>query len=418
MELFRDIRKILRVPLVARAFFIVLLIGAFLVGNLLGYKNKSPLYSLTHLQNKENNTVKDSVDLEPLWKAWGILNDKFVAATTTDVIAEQDKLWGAIEGLAASFGDPYTVFMPPAEAKIFETEIAGHFDGVGMEVGIKNDTLTVIAPIKGNPAERAGVLAGDKILKIDETETFGLSVEEAVGIIRGEKGTSVKLTLLRDDEKGPFELTLVRDVITIPNVETKNRSDGVFVIELRSFSAVSPDLFRNALKEFVDAKSDKLILDLRGNPGGYLEAAVDMASWFLPAGKVIVSEDFGENRRPLDYKSKGYDIFTDKLNFVILVDQGSASASEILAGALQEHGVATLIGGRTYGKGSVQELISVTKDTNLKVTIARWLTPQGHSISDGGIKPNIELARTAEDFETKKDPQFDAAIQYLLKADK
>ena len=187
----------------------------------------------------------------------------------------------------------------------------------------------------------------------------------------------------------------------------------MFVIRLYSFSAQSPRLFRDALRKFVESGSNKLLLDLRGNPGGYLEAAVDMASWFLPAGKIIVTEDSGKNGKRAPHRSRGYDIFNKNLKFVILVNAGSASASEILAGALQEHGVAKLVGTKTFGKGSVQEVVKLTPETNLKVTVARWLTPNGVSISLAGLKPDVEVKMTPEDIEKKRDLQTDKAIQLL-----
>jgi carboxyl-terminal processing protease len=199
----------------------------------------------------------------------------------------------------------------------------------------------------------------------------------------------------------------------MPTVDTEKKGD-VFIIRLYSFSAISPDLFRNALREFMMSGTNKLILDLRGNPGGYLEAAQDMASWFLPTGKVIVSEDFKDKSKNQVFRSKGYNIFNDKLKFVILIDGGSASASEILAGALHEHGVAKLVGAKSFGKGSVQELVDITSDTSLKVTIARWLTPNGNSISHMGIMPDVEVKLDEEAYKKDRtDTQLNKALEIL-----
>ncbi len=206
----------------------------------------------------------------------------------------------------------------------------------------------------------------------------------------------------------------MRDIINIPTINTRELPGGIFVIELYSFSAQSPNLFRGALREFMLSKSDKLILDLRNNPGGYLEAAIDMASWFLPSNKVVVREDFGTSQKERVYRSKGYDVFNENLKFVILIDGGSASASEILAGALAEHNRAILVGTKTFGKGSVQELVDITKETSLKITIARWLTPNGQSISDGGVTPHHIVEYTAADREAGRDPQLDKAVEVLL----
>ena len=279
------------------------------------------------------------------WKAWQILDEKFTpASSTTPPVSNKDKLWGSIEGLASSYKDPYTVFFPPVESKAFEEEISGSFGGVGMEIAMQDGTLTIVAPLKSTPAEKAGVLAGDKIISIGEKSALKMSTDEAIKLIRGEVGTSVTVTFGRKGIKEPLVKTLVRAKIEIPTIDTKLLPENVFVISLYSFSATSPNLFRGALREFVESGSDKLVLDLRNNPGGYLEVALDMASWFLPTGKLVVAEDFGGKKEDKEYRSKGYDIFTDKLKFVILVNEGSASASEILAGALREHNKAVLVG--------------------------------------------------------------------------
>jgi carboxyl-terminal processing protease len=204
---------------------------------------------------------------------------------------------------------------------------------------------------------------------------------------------------------------IVRDVINIPTLDTDVTHPGVFIIKLYSFTAQSPDLFRNALRQFVSSGDHKLILDLRDNPGGYLDAAWDMASWFLPAGKTIVTEDFGTNGSPDIYRSKGYNVFNSNLQMLILVNNGSASASEILAGALQEQGIAKLVGQKTFGKGVVQELIPITSDTSLKVTVARWLTPNGHNLSHDGLDPDYLVTSTSSD--PTVDLVTDRAVQIL-----
>lgn len=380
-----------------------------------------PLASLTGFAAQQ----PEGLDLAPLWKTWYVLNERFVSASTTAKLEDQDKVWGMVQGLAASYGDPYTTFFPPEESKKFEEEISGNFEGVGMEIDVKDGVLTVVAPLKESPAEKAGVHAGDQVLAIDGKPSDGLSVEAAIKRIRGPKGTTVRLSILRAGES--LEIAVVRDVIQIPTIRTKGvakggtvveeagelRDDGIFVIQLYNFAANSVFDFRQALRSFIDSGSNKLILDLRGNPGGYLEAAVDMASWFLPSGTVIVSEDFGGRKEDHSYRSKGYNVFGKDLKMVILINRGSASASEILAGALQEHGIATLVGETSFGKGSVQELIPITSDTSLKVTIARWLTPKGNTISETGITPDIEVKITKEDLEKQKDPQFDKAVEIL-----
>jgi len=397
---------------VALGIYITLvLVVVFGLGALAGYSNRPEVSKFAGILNTKDE-ISDSADFNTFWRAWRILNEKHVSAK--DVVA-QEKVWGAISGIASAFKDPYTVFMPPVEAKDFDSQVSGNFGGVGMEIGLKDNVVTVITPLKDSPAEKAGMRSGDKILEINGKITSGMSTEDAVHLIRGEVGTVAKLLVFRQGRKLPFEVEIVRAVIQIPTIDSELRADGIFVIRLYNFSAPSAQLFRNALQNFVDSGSTKLILDLRGNPGGYLDAAADMASWFLPKGAVIVRENYGTKQPEDTLRSFGYDVFTDKpIKMVILVNGGSASASEILAGALGEHGVAKLVGSQTFGKGSVQELIKLTSDTNLKVTIAKWYTPNGISISEKGITPDYIVDLTEVDVNNLKDPQMDKAVQVVL----
>ncbi|MCI0542530.1 S41 family peptidase [bacterium] len=389
----------------------LLIIGtSFVIGVEVGYGSRPAAEKILGISNKEAGlAIGPETDFSPFWEAWDILNQKYLFPNKT---SNQDKVWGAIEGLAQSFGDPYTVFLPPQEAKMFEEDVNGNFEGVGMEIGMRDGVLTVIAPLKGSPAEKAGVKSGDKIFKIDNKITSDLTVEEAVRKIRGPKGTKIVITVVREGAPIPMEITITRDAIDIPTIETEEKN-GVFIIRLYSFTSKSPALFHDALREFTAGGGNKLVLDLRGNPGGYLDAAVDIASWFLPSGKVVVKEDMGEHGEAGVERSRGYDIFDENLKMAILVDGGSASAAEILAGALQEHGVAKLVGEKTFGKGSVQELVPVTDDTSLKITIARWLTPNGKSLDEGGLIPDFEAKRTPEDFAKGKDAQLEKAMEIV-----
>ncbi len=358
------------------------------------------------------------VDMSQFWQAYRVLNQQFVVTHASSTFPTKEKqLYGAIKGLTDSFGDPYTVFFPPADAQVFQDDVNGSFGGVGMQIDNNSKgQLVVVSPLKDTPAERAGVRSGDLILQIGTTTTEGISTQDAVKLIRGPKGTPVSLVLLRPGEAKPLTISVVRDTINIPTINSYKRDDGIFVIELYSFSENSANLFRDALRRFVESGDTKLLLNLRGNPGGYLDAAVGVASYFLPVGSSVVTEDYKGKQNNVVHRSAGYDIFAGNKNFkmAILVDQGSASASEILAGALQQHNVAKLVGARTFGKGSVQELIDIGGGAELKVTIARWLTPNGTSISDGGLQPDISVARTGEDVTAGKDPQLDAAVVYLL----
>ena len=358
-----------------------------------------------------------NVDLTTLWRTWNLLNSNFVETHASGTIpTDQQKVYGMLQGLVDSYGDPYTTFFPPQDAKMFDENVSGSFGGVGMDVGVQDNAVTVIAPLKGSPAEAAGVRAGDKILAIDGTSTADMTADQAVALIRGEKGTTVKLTLTRAGTSQPFTIAIVRDTIAIPTINYVNHADTkIFEIDLYNFSATSADQFREALRAFFESGDTRLMLDLRGNPGGYLDAAVDMASYFLPAGDTIVTEDFRGTQSNNTHRSFGYNVFANKkLSMAILIDQGTASAAEILSGALQQHGIAKLIGTRSFGKGSVQEVFDLGDGAQVKITVARWLTPNGTSISDGGLTPDINATTTADDIASGRDPQKDAAVQYLV----
>ncbi len=390
------------------SFTVLIAIVFFIFGMYVGDKGRPEVEQANTIYNKDSGVISKT-DFTPFWKAWNTINEKYPGG---DKITDQKRVYGAIAGLMSSLDDPYSVFFPPEEAKMFAEEIAGNFSGVGMEVGIKDKVLTVIAPLKDTPAYKAGIKSGDKILKIDSIVTSGLSIDKAIKLIRGEKGTTVVLTIFREGNKEPKEIKIVRDTINIPTLDTEVKN-GIFIIKLYSFSENSANLFRNAIEQFKTTGGDKLILDLRGNPGGYLDASIDMSSWFLPGGKIVVTEDSGGKKEPENFRSRGYNIFNDKLKFVILLNNGSASASEIIAGAMQDHGRAKLVGEQSYGKGSVQEVVKLTSDTIIKITIAKWLTPNGTSISLKGLTPDYKVELTSKDIEAKKDPQMDKAIELL-----
>ncbi len=388
---------------------VVIIAVAFFTGAYFGYSKRPEIDKAVSVSNKEPQ-IETSADFSSFWKVWNLINEKSIYAKK---VSDQDRVMGAIAGLASSLGDPYTVFFPPEENKLFNDTIHGSFGGIGAEIGMKDKIITIIAPLKGTPAEKAGIKSGDKILKIDKTETSDISVDKAIDLIRGEQGTVVTLEILRPGEKTTREFKITRDIIDIPTIDTELTKQDIFVIKFYSFSENSAELFRQALLKFQKSGSSKLIIDLRGNPGGYLDSAINIGSWFIDEGKIIVREDFGDKKKEEIYRSHGPRIFTDKLKLVVLVNGGSASASEILAGALQENKIATLVGETTFGKGSVQELVNITKDTSLKVTIAKWLTPNGLSISEKGLTPDVVVTMTQKDFDAQKDPQMDKAVEIL-----
>ncbi len=396
----------LAVLLATSAFFSGLQIGG---GALEAGSMEAGLFSFW----KKDTDVSEKVDLTEFWEVWNTLEEKFVSASTTDTHTPQERIEGAIKGLVRSYGDPYTVYLPPSDAEYFDEEISGNFGGVGMEVGIRDELVTVIAPLPGTPAAKAGILPKDVLVKIDDTDTNGMSIDEAVKLIRGEEGTTVTLTIYRAGEVEMLTIPVVRAKIDIPTIKYEEKGD-VFVIALYSFNATAHEKMQEALRAYTLSGKNKLILDLRGNPGGFLQSAVAIASYFLPAGKVIVSEgEVGAGEGEV-FRSSGKSLgeFIPK-EMLILVDGGSASASEIVAGALQEHGVAKLLGQQTYGKGSVQELVDLDSDASLKVTIARWFTPNGRSISDGGLTPDIKVDRTPQQIIDSIDPQLEAAFSWM-----
>ncbi|HUX81000.1 MAG TPA: S41 family peptidase [Candidatus Paceibacterota bacterium] len=357
-------------------------------------------------------TPDSSVDLSDFWKAWNALDANYVITHASSTLPSvKDRIYGAISGLASSYGDPYTTFFPPEEAKAFAENISGSFAGVGMEIDVKNHILTVITPLKGTPAESAGIRAGDQIAAIDGKTTEGLSIDAAVSAIRGPVGTTVDFTIIRNGK--PLDIKVARATIQVPETaDGLDAKSGTYHIALYEFTANSADLFSQAFERFKASGSKKLIIDVRGNPGGYLDAAVDIASHFLPKGAVVVTEDFNGKESNIVHTSLGYNDVPKGTTIVMLIDSGSASASEILAGALQDNHVAMLIGTKSFGKGSVQTLFNLDGGS-LKVTVARWITPAGHWIMGNGITPDITIPYTAADATAKTDPQMQRAIDFL-----
>ena len=401
----RYLGYILAVLFAAGAFFSGIQIGHY--GNLAAQHPWLGFLLPASAQNGE------TPDLTEFWRVWELLEEKYSLASSTEQISVEDRIRGAISGLVDSYGDPYTVYLPPVDAAQFEEDISGNFSGVGMEVGLRDGLVTIIAPLPDTPADKAGLLAGDVITKIDETSTENMSIDDAVRLIRGEKGTDVTFTIFREGEVDFLTITVTRDNIDIPTVKTEE-VDGAFIISLYSFNALSETKMRDALEQFSASRSERLVIDVRGNPGGYLQSAVAIASYFLPSGTVVVREQSSMLNEEKVFRTNNRQIREfNKQNLVVLVDNGSASASEILAGALKDYGAATIIGSPTFGKGSVQELVELRDGSSLKVTVARWFTPNGVSISDGGLAPDIIINRTPAQRLNDEDPQRDAALRFL-----
>jgi carboxyl-terminal processing protease len=378
-------------------------------GNVLA-KNSDPRVLAYSGEAASSTTVAnpdDTFDFNLYWEVWDSLKQNHV---DKNKIKNKDLFYGSLKGMAAAIGDPYTVFMDPTDAKEFADDLAGTFEGIGAEVGMRNDTITIIAPLDGMPAQKAGLRAGDKVYAIDGKSTIGLTVDEAVKAIRGKKGTKVKLTILRGSSTKVQDISITRDTIVVKSVKTEMRSDGIFVIRVTNFNDDTLDLFNAATSEALLKNPKGIILDLRNNPGGYLDTAVAMASEWVEAGPVV-AEQFSDNKRN-EYPSNG-SARLKNIPTVVLVNGGSASASEIVAGALRDYKKATLVGEQTYGKGSVQTLQDLSDGSALKITIAKWLTPAGDSINEKGIAPSVVVKLEQKDVDKNVDPQMNKALDIL-----
>lgn len=349
------------------------------------------------------------VDFALFWKVWEILKDKFVDQSKLDA---KQMLYGAIDGMLASTGDPYTTFFDPKEKQDFQEDMTGNFEGIGAEMAIKDGVLTIVSPLEGTPAERVGLLAGDRILKIDNETTADIDIEEAVRRIRGPKGTSVTLNIYHEGDEEAKDIVIPREVIHVKSIRFEMKEGNIAYIRINRFGDETADEFERSVRSAVSAKAQGVVIDLRNDPGGLLTCAVDIASFLLPEKSVVVIEENGKGDRK-ELKTHAGDIFS-KLPTSVIINGGSASASEILAGALRENrDNVRLIGKQSFGKGSVQELVSVTKDTAVKITVAKWLTPKGNQINKIGIAPDEEVDLTREQVTNKEDPQLQKALEWV-----
>lgn len=341
-------------------------------------------------------------------QVWTLIHHRYVKQP----ISEEKLFYGTLSGMVAGLDDPYSAFLDPEIAKDFKREMSGSFEGIGIEIAIKNKRLTIIAPLPDTPAARAGLRPGDNIEAIDGLDSRGLTLDQAARLIRGKKGTSVVLTISREGWLQPKEIEIIRDKIDIKTVNWQMKNGQIAYIRITHFNENTYQDFSQVVKEILSQKPKGLILDLRNNPGGYLDVAVDIAGFWLDNQVVTVSLD--AQKKTQEFRSQGNAEFKD-LPTVVLINQGSASASEILAGALQDYQLATLLGEKTFGKGSVQELIDLLDGSALKLTTAYWLTPYGRMIDEKGIAPDVEVELTDEDYNANRDPQLDKALELLQK---
>jgi len=386
----------------------VLLAVIFGLGFFVGQSSQPSIEKIEGLTNKQLGQPP-LVDFGLFWDAWHLIEEKYV---DRDNLNRQGMIYGAISGLLKSLDDPYSVFMEPTESKKFIDDMGGSFEGIGAEIGMRKGVLTIISPLEGMPAQEAGLRAGDKILKIDDTLTADLTLDEAVNLIRGPKNTEVFLLVMRDEWDETKEIKITRGTIKIPIIKWEMKEENIAYIQFYHFTENAPKEFEKVVNQILDAQAKGLILDVRNNPGGYLEVAVDIVSWFLPKGELVVAEDFGNSQRN-EHRSEGYNALAG-LPTVILVNEGSASASEILAGALRDVKEIKIIGQKTFGKGSVQQLEKLKDGSSIKITVAKWLTPAGLSICEEGITPDVEIKLTDEDINEMRDPQLDKALEVLM----
>jgi carboxyl-terminal processing protease len=343
------------------------------------------------------------------WEAWRIVEDEFYSEKGLDY---QAMIYGAVRGMVASLGDPHTAFLTPAQADMFSQDLEGAFGGIGVTIGTTEDGyLEVVRLIPGGPAEKSTLKPGDAILEVDGTSIKGLDVTQAISLIRGPQGTTVRLLVRHVSSEASEEIVLTRATIQIPTTESRMLDNGTAYLHLWEFNDRAAALVHQDLETLLQSKPRGLILDLRSNPGGYLHIVEQIANEFIPEGLILIerSSDGQETR----HEASGRGIATE-IPLVVLVDGGSASASEILAGAVQDDKRGILIGERTYGKGSVQVTERLSDGSGLAVTIRRWYTPADRAIDGTGLTPDIEVAITQEDFEAQRDPQLERAISYLL----
>jgi len=351
---------------------------------------------------------KNDVDFSLYWRVWDLLKEKYVDKNSLDA---QKLMYNSIQGMLKATGDPYSDFFDPEQSNDFSQDLLGSFEGIGAELGVKDKILTVIAPLDGSPAQKAGLLAGDKIIKIGDKISSDLGIDEAVNQIRGKKGTEVKLTILRNGENDTREITIVRNVIVVKSVKLEFKPDDIAYLKISKFGDTTSNEFNDAVKQIISKGAKDIILDLRNNPGGYLNASVEIASKMIPKGQLVVSEEDNAGKKDSLYTTGG-----DKLSSiptVVLINEGSASAAEILAGALRDDQKITLIGKKSFGKGSVQELIKLPQSSSVKITVAKWMTPNGDYIMEKGINPDIEVDLTSDDYNNNRDPQLDKAIEVI-----
>ncbi len=368
--------------------------------------SKENITGLVNLNIGSENEIEKKADFDIFWDAWKVVEDKY----NLEPLDYQEMVYGAIEGMVYSLGDPYTVFLDPEESEIFNEDMKGSFSGIGVEIGFRDKLLTVIAPLKDSPGEKAGLLPGDKILEVDGEEIIGMSIDKAVSLIRGEKGTEVLLTIAREGLDELKDIEIIRDTIILKTVEWEVVENNIAHIKISQFKEETTFELDNKIGDILAIDPQGIIIDLRNNTGGYVGTVKEIAGRFLDRGEVVFIEDYGDEKSI--HKTIGNKRFFD-IPIVVLINEGSASASEILAGALRDNMGVKLVGRKTFGKGSVQELKHLKDGSSIKITVAEWLTPNGTVINNNGVEPDFDIEITLDDYENDRDPQLEKAIELL-----
>ena len=396
------------------AKIVLVVVLSFLLGWQLGHRDlqfKLATYKPTlSIINKEP-PKNINIDFKLFWDTWDLLSRSYLGKKTID---PTKLFYGAISGMVSSLGDPYTVFLPPEQQKFSQEELNGSFEGVGIQLGFNKDKrLVVIAPLSGTPAQIVGIKPQDQIVKIDDKDTTNVTLPEAVGLIRGVKGTQITLTIFREGDTDTKSFTVTRDTIIVKSVDVsyKDTSSGkkVAVVKLSRFGERTADEWSAAVSELQKASPQAVVLDLRNNPGGFLDGAVFVASEFLNGGDVVLQENSEGEKTSFKVNRVGRLV---KIPMAALINKGSASASEIVAGALQDRKRAKLVGEKSFGKGTIQEAEDLTGGTGIHITVAKWLTPNGRWVNDSqGLDPDVKIEGDMED--STKDPQLDQALKLL-----
>ncbi len=351
--------------------------------------------------------LAEDVEFQLFWNTWQTIKDKYYVKPVSD----KELFYGALTGLAAGVRDPYTSFFPPREAEEFSDQLEGKFEGIGAQIEVKDARLQVVAPLDDSPAEKAGLRAGDIFATIDGKTTDGLTVDEAARRIRGPKGTPVTLTIVRPGSRNkPFSLTVIRDEIRLKSVKVRWFEGNIALVELTAFNTDTPALFEEASRDLLAKKAKGIILDMRNNPGGAVRTAQLVAGSWL--GNEVIFHERRQGKIVQSIRGIGRGELAN-IKTLVLINEGSASAAEILAGALEDAGKAQTVGAKTFGKGSVQEYEELPDGSALKITVAEWLTPKERAINHTGLEPMIKVDRTEEDYDTKRDPQLDAARAFF-----